>query len=1019
MKEKLHHGSVNNERQTITNQTVIETNGRPEVAKLEIDSWKLLLNDKRATDDQWCDKDFTLENSEELWRMIYYFSRLRDVEILSGIGIKVKKNENFTTKTQARMKLKDIVKELIDDDDQICRNGKEISCKAKSVFIESDLMSETEYEKIVMEIIIDEIKTGDLENVRLYQSQISETQELWLKSETAQKEMIEGMTEMAMKKDFSDVWNFVNYYLTEKFRGGEIFHQYAMKALEKRWSCGHLDDFIKVIDYREKSREIVLVTEFLQINLESSREIKKRVLEQAVADGDVKLIQKLIEAFPTAEVYIKEPKVQELLIKSIEQKTDKYINFWVIVEQELLELETLKKLSRNNIKNKLQKALIELIEKEICLVKLNYLPNFNHSDQLFTLLSKLKTYSSQFIDLDFLSCDKWQFKLTEYLTECLKNAKVAEVENIMKFIANEQKLKKDNRVKWETAAIEGYLKTVFINNVGSATIKNNFLKNKKYRLNRQSQLYVYEKVKLCLAKNIFEEAVFMRNSFLQEVDLVVPFDRGVKLFGTFLGPELLEVISCLHEGKSHPWLAELNINERGESGFNKLEKCFVGLQKTYFCSDSVETLKLIEKSELLRRFFIKQTNFEASEFGYHHEEELNEMALHYLDYYNSDQYQALKPEFEESQIILIDRKNQNIFSEEIIGQYQKLRNTIIDVGEGLNELGLNYYRMKIKEASEQKEALINKMKKSKNEALATEESDELSWQQNLANIDLIEWEDEKQWLEQLPKIMKGRKEYRELKTFAIELLLSYAVLSSKNRKEWQEKLTSIKEIIDDPEVEKMKELLTLVLKNTKISQVIASSKNGHKITNAIKQLLATKGIEEELNKKKNRTEVQLKLEPVRNFLSELSAHIADACWANTYQSILETFPNLTTVMVTEVGDGEKLAFAGCFLLIETESQLGERLLVIRGFNPSMSLIDKIYLPVFLEQVLTYTRNLADKLQAKPAIVIDDHCGGASTNRPELYNYLKSIKDQLAQVWVKKRADNMVNAYDISQTTYLI
>lgn len=132
----------------------------------------------------------------------------------------------------------------------------------------------------------------------------------------------------------------------------------------------------------------------------------------------------------------------------------------------------------------------------------------------------------------------------------------------------------------------------------------------------------------------------------------------------------------------------------------------------------------------------------------------------------------------------------------------------------------------------------------------------------------------------------------------------------------------------------------------------------------------------------------LKFTPTRGVGLELSGQIGDACWASKHGRVADTMPNMVGVLLSESrGDTEKLV--GSSLLLEATSRDGEELLIVRGLNPIQSFISKVDAVDFLDKFLSYARETAIRDGRRLAIVYD-YRGGASTNRPSLFNAIDTL-----------------------------
>ncbi len=187
-------------------------------------------------------------------------------------------------------------------------------------------------------------------------------------------------------------------------------------------------------------------------------------------------------------------------------------------------------------------------------------------------------------------------------------------------------------------------------------------------------------------------------------------------------------------------------------------------------------------------------------------------------------------------------------------------------------------------------------------------------------------------------------------------------------------------------------------------------------------ILDTKEINDGLSrltedKNSSRSVTPVEFVPTRGILMEFSGYIADACWASRYDNSAEQFPNITTIVMQDLSKDVPKLLGSC-LLIETTSNGGEPLLIIRGLNPLESYINHVDIPDFYGKFTDYVKRLAELKGGKAAIVIDDHSGGASTNRPLLFNFLSNQKNNLSRINVPSE-NTTFNGYNISNSTYLL
>ncbi len=160
--------------------------------------------------------------------------------------------------------------------------------------------------------------------------------------------------------------------------------------------------------------------------------------------------------------------------------------------------------------------------------------------------------------------------------------------------------------------------------------------------------------------------------------------------------------------------------------------------------------------------------------------------------------------------------------------------------------------------------------------------------------------------------------------------------------------------------------------------------------------------------------------PSRDFKTELSGHMSDACWANKYPSMIQALPNFTFLTFVENPGNEKYErITGGTFLIQTKARDGTPLLVIRGLNPIENVANALNLKDFVVKLKAYLEPIAKEQGRRLAIVIDDHSGGSATNRPALFAYLTELKKTLKQAPLASNEETIFNEYNITECTYYI
>jgi len=193
------------------------------------------------------------------------------------------------------------------------------------------------------------------------------------------------------------------------------------------------------------------------------------------------------------------------------------------------------------------------------------------------------------------------------------------------------------------------------------------------------------------------------------------------------------------------------------------------------------------------------------------------------------------------------------------------------------------------------------------------------------------------------------------------------------------------------------------------------------------KLLGTKSLQDTLTSLQHQGKVgvtTMRFIPGRDIKTELSGYFADACWADKYKSILEQFPNITSLTMVQNPDNEKnQRIAGACLLIEGESKKGKPLLIIRGLNPIENVANQLNLESFFTQLVSYLKPIAAKMNRELCIVINKKAktaGTDDTNRPLLFQYLhEKVLPNLKNVRLRQDDKTTFNGYDIENNVYAI
>lgn len=211
-----------------------------------------------------------------------------------------------------------------------------------------------------------------------------------------------------------------------------------------------------------------------------------------------------------------------------------------------------------------------------------------------------------------------------------------------------------------------------------------------------------------------------------------------------------------------------------------------------------------------------------------------------------------------------------------------------------------------------------------------------------------------------------------------------------------------------------------------VSQLLQTPGLDKQDKRAIKDLLSMRAFEPLFEQSRSdQRPVRLNFVPVRGLLLEASGYIAKACWADQ-DIISRDRNNIDGLIITEQTGPEEApaeSFVGASLLIRATMAAGQPLLIIRGLNPSDSLLNKVDLTDFYDKLTSYIQDIADRDGRQAAIVIDEAVGRATTNRPALFSFLRrQLDDRETSGLQKVKApfkQTLFNGYDVTDDTYLL
>ena len=489
-----------------------------------------------------------------------------------------------------------------------------------------------------------------------------------------------------------------------------------------------------------------------------------------------------------------------------------------------------------------------------------------------------------------------------------------------------------------------------------------------------------------------------------------------EIFGAFASADNYNMIKGI-SGDDKEIIKKLNLKKGGNDGLRELQERFVEFKKEIISEDfNPEVLLRGDENSLYLPYFQSYVRLQEASWGSSDEEGFKKVISDYINYKNSGETKELNHNFKPSPELLIAKSNAasregHRFNEHFLNRFSVLVDSIKKAKSLYQE---EFPLSKLVERVEAERLSLIKELKGKIDNMPNPRArDGISQKINL--LESINLRDLKDFQNNFSVLAKDNK-FSELLRQTV-FLMGFA----KNKQSLDFNLDNID--LARPDIDDMSWILDFIdhITNEEVMSKYFTDKKAKKMFD---EIISAQAINDEMTllqgiggKSKDFTKIQLV--PTRGLLTEFSGHIADACWASKYSSILKEFPNFTSVIIRQNPETKHERLAGAFMLIETESKNGEQLLVIRGFNPIENLINSLSIEDFYDQVTGYVKSLAEKENRKTAIVIDDHSGGSASNRPVLFRYLSDLSNTLESVDLKSAADTKFNGYNIVRQTYLV
>ncbi len=467
-------------------------------------------------------------------------------------------------------------------------------------------------------------------------------------------------------------------------------------------------------------------------------------------------------------------------------------------------------------------------------------------------------------------------------------------------------------------------------------------------------------------------------------------------------------LRALSEGTIVSELRQLGITKTGHEGIHQLREKMAEFRQNL--TANVFNPEMIE-NPIVSGMFKSVVRFEDSHWGEHSTREFKQT----VDTYNKvkDKVEPL-PEYmtpsEVMRINTIDKKATLEWSEQFLSRYNQLIDSIESASQliGKEKKPLTHIA---KEAQTEVDKIITGLEAKL--AQIPNEKAKIDIQQRINSIKAIQIRNVKEFQHNF----RALSQFKELHPLLRKVTFAVSLLKNKQQKERiQNELLKSRETSSGKQEIKINEATTLLdfVDHITNKETMLEYFTDKKAKDAFLEINGVKAIQEELARVQNQDiagTMPMQFVPVRNLLTEFSGHIADACWASKYRSILESFPNFTSVIFVKDPKGKYESLVGACFLIETESKDGEPLLVVRGLNPQENTINRLSVEDFFNKFANYVKNIATKDGRKVALVVDNHSGGSGTNRPLLFEYMKHLTTPLP---LASNDDTNFNGYNITR-----
>lgn len=481
------------------------------------------------------------------------------------------------------------------------------------------------------------------------------------------------------------------------------------------------------------------------------------------------------------------------------------------------------------------------------------------------------------------------------------------------------------------------------------------------------------------------------------------------------------------------YMKSLGITETGQAGIDQMKQQVSEFLAEFQAGDiSPERAHQLEKSAILREALMNVTGYREGTWGSSGGNELRQKISYYNRAVEDGRIAPLKPGYAASTTYELTtvkaKKERATWTQDATERYQLLYSDMQRAARMAGQQG------GIRRAMEDLRQAIDGVADglaSQLEAIDADDPKAEFKRQNLEQrlgkltaylqqVDNNEWVDDSRFVLESPadatRAFSELYPHKELHGQLRRLVFAWAMRKEPVHAEIARDL-SLEPTLDS--MSNMREFIEHIVNQETYGNYFSTKKQAEQF----KQMNSTKALEEAMQRHQQLADrtgtTKLQFIPTRGLLMEMSGQIADACWADQYQSIAETLPNFTAVIMKARPGQANERVVGAGMLIETkDTTTGEKVLLMRGLNPTENYIHKVDVGDFYQAATDYVRQQAQAIGAKPAIVIDNHTGGAATTRPTLFGYMSAERRELQRIPVPFK-DTEFNGYNVSGDSYAL